>query len=43
MIRHNEGRKGKTLWTENDSGEPVHIQTVFNESEEADFVAGQIL
>ena len=43
VIRHNEGRKGKTLWTENDSGEPVHIQTVFNESEEADFVAGQIL
>ena len=43
VIRNNEGRKGKTLWTENGAGEKVQIQTVFNESAEADFVAGSIL
>lgn len=43
VIRNNEGRKGKTLWTENGAGESVQIQTVYNESAEADFVAGAIL
>ena len=43
VIRNNEGRKGKTLWTDNGTGEKVQLQTVFNESAEADFVAGCIL
>ncbi|MBO4854642.1 MAG: UvrD-helicase domain-containing protein [Oscillospiraceae bacterium] len=43
VIRNNVGRKGKTLWTKNDTGEKVTVKTVFNEAEEADFVVGQIL
>ena len=43
VIRNNTGRKGKTLWTENDVGAKVQIQTVYNESAEADYVAGCIV
>ncbi len=43
VIRNNEGRKGKTLWTENGRGEKVRIRTVMNENEEAALVAGEIL
>ena len=43
VIRHNVGRKGKTLWTENGAGEKVLVKTTFNESDEANFVVGQIL
>ena len=42
VIRHNEGRKGKTLWTENGDGEKVIIKTAFNESDEANYVVGQV-
>ena len=43
VIRNNTGRKGKTLWTESGAGEKVLVKTVFNESDEASFVAGQIM
>ena len=43
VIRHNQGRKGKTLWTENGRGELVTVKTTYNESDEANFVLGQIL
>ena len=43
VIRHNSGRKGKTLWTENGRGEVVTVKTTFNEGDEANFVVGQIL
>ncbi|MBQ0038195.1 MAG: UvrD-helicase domain-containing protein [Clostridiales bacterium] len=43
VIRNNRGRKGKTLWTENGSGEKVTVKTTFNESDEANFVVGQIM
>ena len=43
VIRNNQGRKGKTLWTENGAGEPVTVKTTFNESDEANFVIGQIM
>jgi DNA helicase-2/ATP-dependent DNA helicase PcrA len=43
VIRHNQGRKGKTLWTENGRGEKVLVKTVFNESDEAEYVVGQIM
>ena len=43
VIANNTGRKGKTLWTKSGGGEPVHIRTVFNEGDEANFVAGDIL
>ena len=43
VIWNNTGRKGKTLWTENDAGEKVLVKTTFNESDEANFVIGQIM
>ncbi len=43
VIANNQGRKGKTLWTDNGSGEPILIYEAYNESEEANFVSGQIL
>ena len=43
VIRHNQGRKGKTLWTETGRGELVTVKTTYNESDEANFVLGQIM
>ncbi|MBR2131921.1 MAG: UvrD-helicase domain-containing protein, partial [Oscillospiraceae bacterium] len=43
VIQNNTGRKGKTLWTQIGLGEKVQIKTVYNESDEASFVAGKIL
>ena len=43
VIKNNAGRKGKTLWTQEGPGEKVLVKTVFNESDEANFVAGKIL
>ena len=43
MIRNNQGRKGKTLWTQNGAGDPVTIKTCYNESDEANFVVGDIM
>ena len=35
VIAHNENRKGKTLWTDNGSGEKVHHYQASSESDEA--------
>lgn len=43
VIRNNEGRKGKELWTEHEAGDKVHCYTAMNEHDEAQFVAAQIL
>ncbi len=43
VIKNNMGRKGKTLWTENGAGEKVQIRTTFSESDEAQYVASQVL
>ncbi len=43
VIRHNVGRKGKELWTAHGAGEKVQAYTAMNESDEAQFVAAQIL
>ena len=43
VIRNNTGRKGKTLWTENGTGEVVTVKTTFNESDEANYVVGDLL
>lgn len=42
VIKNNEQRKGKTLWTENDKGEAVHIFTAFDEQGEASYIARTI-
>ncbi len=43
VIRNNAGRKGKTLWTDNGSGDAITVKTTFNESDEANYVVGDIL
>ena len=43
VIRHNTGRKGKTLWTDVGAGDRVLIKTVFNEQDEANFVVSSIM
>ena len=45
LIAHNKSRLGKTLWTETDdgdNGEPVHVQGVWDEAEEARTVGEKI-
>ncbi len=43
VIRNNQGRKGKELWTDRGEGEKVRLHTAMNENDEAQFVATQIL
>ena len=43
VIKNNQGRKGKTLWTDNGGGDVVTVKTTFNEGDEANYVAGDIL
>ena len=42
VISHNRGRKGKKLWTSNDSGDVVELYEAANESDEANYVASRI-
>lgn len=42
VIRHNRGRKEKTLWTERGDGEKVRFRRFDNAFEEAEFVCGEI-
>lgn len=42
VIRHNEGRKEKRLWTESEEGEPVHFRQYDTAYEEADAIAADI-
>jgi len=43
VIRNNQGRKGKELWTERGAGEKLQVYTAQNEHDEARYVLGQIL
>ena len=43
VIRNNQGRKGKELWTDHGAGDKVKLYTAMNENDEAQYVAGQIL
>lgn len=42
VIRNNIGRKGKTLWTDNGSGDRVQHYTAANEQDEAEHIAAEI-
>ena len=42
VIQNNAGRKGKQLWTANDTGEPITLYTAADERTEAQYVARQI-
>lgn len=43
LITHNASQKNKTLWTENDAGQPLHIIPTGNERAEARAIAEEIL
>ena len=43
VIKNNEGRKGKELWTQHEEGEKIQCYTAMNEHDEAQYVAAQIL
>jgi DNA helicase-2/ATP-dependent DNA helicase PcrA len=42
LITHNQGRLGKTLWTEGEHGEPIRLYAAFSETDEARFVVDRI-
>ncbi|GLQ06020.1 ATP-dependent helicase [Sneathiella chinensis] len=42
LIAHNEGRLGKSLWTEDDSGEKVTVKGVWDGQNEARWIADEI-
>ncbi|MDE2060357.1 MAG: UvrD-helicase domain-containing protein, partial [candidate division NC10 bacterium] len=42
VVAHNYGRKGKTLWTENEVGDPIVLYRALDENDEALFAARTI-
>ncbi len=42
VIRNNQGRKEKRLWTDNEEGELIRFRQFLNGYEEAEFIAGDI-
>ncbi len=43
VIRNNQGRKGKELWTKHTDGEKLQLYTAMNENDEAHYVATQVM
>ncbi len=42
VIKHNEGRKEKKLWTENHEGEQITLHQADDQYQEADYIASEI-
>ncbi len=42
VISNNSGRKGKTLWTENEEGDKIKVHTAYSEHDEASYIADAI-
>ena len=42
IIANNDGRMGKSLWTEGSDGEAIKLYAAFNERDEADFVVNRV-
>ena len=42
LIAHNQGRLGKTLWTDGAEGEPISLYEAFNEQDEARFIVDRL-
>ena len=42
VICNNQGRKDKSLWTENEDGEPIHYTQFDTDFEEADYITAEI-
>ena len=43
VIQNNKGRKGKELWTEKGAGDKIRLYVAMNESDEAQYVAAQVI
>ena len=43
VIRNNQGRKGKELWTRSGPGEKLRLYAARNEDDEAQYIAAQVL
>lgn len=43
VIRHNESRKDKTLWTANEEGDKIHLRQFDAAADEADFIVQDIM
>lgn len=43
VIENNESRKGKKLWTQNASGDLIHVHSTIREIDEAKYIANKIL
>ena len=42
VISHNEGRKGKNLWTDGASGSPIHVEKLDDQNAEARYITDTI-
>ncbi len=42
VISHNENRKGKKLWTENEVGDKIFVHTAYSEYDEANYIVKTI-
>ena len=42
VIANNQGRLGKTLWTEDAGGERIHVKSVWDDNEEARFIGEEV-
>ena len=42
VIRNNDSRLGKNLWTEGAEGDPIRVYAAYNERDEASFIVGRL-
>jgi len=43
VIKNNNSRKPKTLWTQNPEGEKIHVHTACSETDEAEYITNNIM
>ena len=43
LVNHNFKRHGKTLWTKQDAGHPITVRSLYNETEEAEWILKEIM
>jgi DNA helicase-2/ATP-dependent DNA helicase PcrA len=42
LVNHNRKRHGKTLWTKQEAGLPIKVRSLYNETEEAEWILGEV-
>ncbi|MEN8209619.1 MAG: 3'-5' exonuclease, partial [Candidatus Fermentibacteria bacterium] len=43
LVNHNFKRHGKTLWTKQDAGHPITVRSLYNDTEEAEWILKEIM